>query len=62
MRMINDKKIVISTGASRKSTNWQRLELNYSEFVEKLRKPIRSTESLDEFLKMKKRDQDKLKD
>lgn len=60
--MINDKKVVISAGASRKSTNWQRLELNYSEFVEKLRKPIRSTESLDEFLKMKKRDQDKLKD
>lgn len=49
--MINDRKIVISVGTSRKSINWQRQEINFSDFVEKLRKPIRSTETLEAILK-----------
>lgn len=60
--MINDRKIVISVGASRKSINWQRQEINFSDFVEKLRKPIRSTETLEAYLKMTKTKQDELKD
>lgn len=60
--MINDRKIVISVGASRKSTNWQRQELNYSDFIKKLEKPTRSTETLDEYLKYPKSKQDDLKD
>lgn len=60
--MINDRKIIIAVGANRKSTNWQSLELNYSEFVEKLRKPTRTIETLDEFLKLPKNKQDTLKD
>lgn len=60
--MINDRKIVISTGANRKSMNWQRLELNYSDFVEKLKKPSRTLETLAEFLKLPKAKQDDLKD
>jgi putative DNA primase/helicase len=60
--MNNDRKIVISVGASRKSVNWQRQELNYSDFIKKLEKPIRSTETLEEYLKLPKSKQDELKD
>lgn len=35
--MINDRKIVISVGASRKSINWQRQELNFSDFIGRLK-------------------------
>ena len=60
--MINDRKIIISVGASRKSTNWQRQEINYSDFIEKLKRPIRSSETLEEYLKLPKSKQDDLKD
>ena len=60
--MINDRKIIISVGASRKSTNWQRQELTYSDFVEKLKMPVRSDETLEEYLKLPKSKQDELKD
>ncbi len=60
--MINDKRIVISVGASRKSINWQRQELNFSDFIEKLKKPIRSTETLEAYLKLPKSKQDERKD
>lgn len=60
--MINDRKIVISVGASRKSINWQRQELNFSDFIGRLKKPIRSTETLETYLKMSKTKQDELKD
>ena len=57
-----DRKIVISVGASRKSTNWQRMDLNLSDFLKKLETPTRSTESLTEYLKLPKSEQDALKD
>lgn len=60
--MKNDRKITISVGASRKSMNWQRQDLNYSAFIEKLNRPIRSLETLSEYLKLSKLEQDKLKD
>ncbi len=60
--MINDRKIIISVGASRKSTNWQRQEINYSEFIKKLETPVRSSETLEEYLKLPKSKQDDLKD
>lgn len=60
--MINDKKIIISVGASRFSTNWQRQEMNYSDLIKKLENPTRSLESLDEYLKLPKKKQDDLKD
>lgn len=60
--MINDRKIVISVGASRKSVNWQRQEMNYSDFIKKLEKPVRSVEKLEEYLKFPKSKQDDLKD
>lgn len=60
--MINDRKIIISVGASRKSTNWQRQEINYSNFIKKLKTPVRSSETLEEYLKLPKSKQDDLKD
>lgn len=60
--MINDRKIIISVGANRKSVNWQRQEINYSEFIEKLKTPVRSTETLEEYLKLPKTRRDDLKD
>lgn len=60
--MKNDRKIVISVGDSRKSMNWQRQELNYSAFIEKLRYPTRSPETLADYLKFPKTKQDQLKD
>lgn len=60
--MINDRKIIISVGASRKSTNWQRQEINYSDFIKKLKTPVRSSETLEDYLRLPKSKQDDLKD
>ena len=62
MYMKNDRKIVISTGTSRKATTWRKNELNFSDFVERVKSPIRSTESYAEYLKLPKAQQDELKD
>nr|WP_072514027.1 virulence-associated E family protein [Ndongobacter massiliensis] len=57
-----DRKITISVGSSRKSINWQRQEMNYSDFLEKFKIPTRSVETLDAYLKLSKAQQDDLKD
>lgn len=58
----NDRKITLSVGANRYSKNWQRQVMNYSDLVEKLKTPTRSLETLDAYLKLKKSEQDSLKD
>lgn len=60
--MINDKVITITTGASRKSTAWNPQKILWSEFIEKLRHPVRSTETLHSYLNLPKSKQDDLKD
>lgn len=60
--MIYDRKITISTGGSRKATYWQPQELWWSELVEKLRIPVRGTESLEVYKRYPKSKQDDLKD
>ncbi|MDO5715744.1 MAG: virulence-associated E family protein [Tissierellia bacterium] len=60
--MQNNRIITIAVGSSRKSLNWQNTSLMWSEFVEKLKSPQRTNESLEEFLKLKKAAQDQLKD
>lgn len=57
-----DRKIIISAASSRKAVHWQNQTLYWSELVEKLKTPVRSTESLAEYLKMPKSKQDELKD
>ena len=60
--MINDRQITISVGASRWDLNWKQQTLKISELYERLRTPARGTETLDEYFKMSKKQQDNLKD
>lgn len=60
--MQNNRQITISAAGSRKATVWPAQKLYWSELVERLRTPIRGTETLEEYLKMPKSEQDELKD
>lgn len=60
--MINDKKITIATAGSRKSINWVTGSLMWSEYCDKLKTPIKSAETLQEYLSYTKAKQDELKD
>lgn len=57
-----DRQIIIATAGSRKAVNWQNQTLYWSELVERLRTPVRGIETLQEYLKMPKSQQDDLKD
>lgn len=57
-----DRQITISVGNSRKSVNWTPLTTSISEFFDRLKTPVRSTETLAEYFKMPKSRQDELKD
>lgn len=57
-----DRKITITVGNNRKSVNWQPQIIMLSEFYEKLRIPSRSTETMQEYLALKKSEQDDRKD
>ncbi|MCI6173557.1 MAG: virulence-associated E family protein [Clostridiales bacterium] len=60
--MEHNKKLALSTGTSRKATVWQRTELLWSEFVQRLRTPIRGAESLQDYRNLPKAQQDDKKD
>ncbi|MDE5917680.1 MAG: virulence-associated protein E, partial [Oscillospiraceae bacterium] len=63
MRTINnDRLIKISSAGTRKAVIWPVSEILWSEFIKKIEIPVRSSESLDEYMKMKKAKQDDLKD
>lgn len=57
-----NRQIVISTGESRKATNWKKEQMLWSEFVDRLKIPSKSTETLEEYMKLPKAKQDDLKD
>jgi putative DNA primase/helicase len=57
-----DRQITISAAGSRKATYWPAQTLYWSALVDKLRTPVRSTETLFEYLKLPKTQQDDLKD
>ncbi|NRG43324.1 virulence-associated protein E [Bacillus sp. CRN 9] len=57
-----DRKISLSSAGSRKATLWPAQTLYWSELVERLRTAVRGTETLVEYLKMPKKQQDDLKD
>lgn len=57
-----DRAIKITVGNNRKSVNWQPQAIMLSEFYEKLRIPSRSTETMQEYLSLKKSEQDEKKD
>lgn len=60
--MQNNRKLQISTAGTRKAAHWPKSKILWSEFVEKLKTPVRSTETLEEYLSMPKSRQDDLKD
>ena len=60
--MINDKELKISTAGNRYSKSWQGQTIMWSELCDRLRTPVRSTETLQEYLGYKKARQDDLKD
>lgn len=57
-----NRQLKISTGGSRKATHWPESMLLWSEFVERLKTPIRGTETIEEYLALPKGQQDALKD
>lgn len=48
--MENNRMLLISMAGTRKTKHWPRMELTWAEFVEKLKTPVRSTETLEEYL------------
>lgn len=60
--MIYDRQITITTGNSRKSTNWAPWRPWWSELVAKTAIPVRGTETYDVYMSMSKGQQDDLKD
>lgn len=62
MALQYDRKISIAAGSSRRATVWSTQTLMVSELWEKLKVPARGTETLAEYLNLKKAQQDELKD
>lgn len=60
--LMNDRLIKISSAGSRKSTHWPTQTLYWSEMVDRLRTPVRGTETLAEYMSLPKSKQDELKD
>lgn len=57
-----DRKISISIGASRWSKQWTQTTMLWSELCNRLKTPVRTEETVEEYHKMKKADKGKLKD
>jgi len=58
----HDKQLTISAAGSRKATSWPPRTLMWSEFVDRLKTPVRSAETLQQYLNYNKGIQDDLKD
>lgn len=60
--ILYDRQIIISSAGSRKATLWPSRTMYWSELVEQLKTSVRGTETLDEYMKLPKGQQDELKD
>ena len=60
--MNNNREIIISSAGNRFTAIWTKQKLFWTELIEKLKTPVRSTETLEEYLKYPKSKQDNLKD
>lgn len=60
--MQHNRRLMISTAGSRKSIQWPKSEILWSDFAERLRTPVRSTETLEEYRALPKNRQAELKD
>lgn len=52
----------ISVGMSRMDKTWKNKELSWDDFLARVRQPIRTTETVEEYRKLKKGEQDRIKD
>ena len=57
-----NRAIKISTGTSRKSVSWQQQELSWEDFVGRLSRPVRTSETYAQYRDMPKARQDAIKD
>lgn len=57
-----NRRLLISMAGSRKAVSWPKAGIFWSEFTEKLKTPVRGTETLEEYLAMPKGQQGELKD
>ena len=62
MNLQYDRRLTISIGNSRKDMSWKAQTLSIGELWEKLRIPVRGTETVAQYMKLKKAQQDELKD
>ena len=62
MKMKHDRKIIITVGNSRKDTHWKQNQLTVGELYQRLSSPLRSTETLQQYLHLPKDQQAELKD
>lgn len=60
--MLYNRELRISSAGSRKATVWPASRILWSEFTERLKSPVRGTETVEEYLKLPKSRQDELKD
>lgn len=58
----HDKEISIATASSRDAAKWRNQSLHVSEFVAKLRRTTRTPETVDEYTRLPKAEQDAIKD
>ena len=62
MKLQYDRQLTISVGNSRKDMNWKPQTLTVGELWERLKVPARGTETISQYLALKKAQQDELKD
>lgn len=62
MAIENTRQIVISTAGNRTTRIWKKEIIHWYELVDRLKKPVKSPETLGEYLKLPKSKQDALKD
>lgn len=60
--MQHNRTIELSVAGSRKATNWAPLSTTWTEFVDRIGKPQRTSESLEEYLSWNRGKQDEIKD
>lgn len=60
--MQNNKSLRISLAGTRKTKHWPKAAVLWSEFVDRLKNPVRSTETMEAYLAFPKSKQDELKD
>lgn len=60
--MQNNKELHISIAGSRKMTSWPRTSIMWSEFIDRLKIPVKGSETFDQYIGLPKSKQDELKD